>query len=153
MRWLASKSPWRGPMNVASPPSGDPTLNRRRFLRLSLEASGGLLLSFAFPDSALRQSGLSADEPPEDTGGFVPNAWIRIEPTGSITVLWEKSEMGQGVSTALPMIVAEELDVDWEQVRTERAPTIASFSTETGGSSSIRTSYDRLRRAGAMARA
>jgi isoquinoline 1-oxidoreductase beta subunit len=79
--------------------------------------------------------------------------WIRLDETGDVTVLVHKSEMGQGVWTALPMIVAEEMDADWRRVRAERAPTRPEFDTATGGSSSVRESWDALRKAGAAARA
>jgi isoquinoline 1-oxidoreductase subunit beta len=96
-------------------------INRRQFIRLSVEAGGSLLVAFALPAHA-------------QAGPFIPNAWIRLDVTGEVTLLWSKSEMGQGVCTALPMILAEELDIDWQQVRAERAPTKAPYETETGGS-------------------
>jgi len=84
---------------------------------------------------------------------FSPSAWIRVDGNGDVTILSHKSEMGQGVWTALPMIVAEEMDADWRRVRIERAPTRPNFDTATGGSSSVSDSWDPLRRAGAVARA
>jgi len=137
----------------AAPAPAPGALSRRQFLQLSLEASGSLLVSLAFPSSA---AALAADVKETRALGersFVPNQWIRMHPNGEVTVLWEKSEMGQGVCTALPMILAEELDIDWRCVRIEHAPVTESFSTETGGSSSVREQWEPLRHAGAAARA
>jgi isoquinoline 1-oxidoreductase beta subunit len=96
-----------------------------------------------------------------DAGGasFAPDAWIRIEADGIVRVMVDRSEMGQGVSTALPMLVAEELDADWEKVRFEFAPANAayknplSFGQVTGGSTSVMAAWTPLRTGGARARA
>jgi len=82
------------------------------------------------------------------------DAWVRIGKDDSVTLVVGKSEMGQGIYTALPMILAEELDVDWARVKVEQAATNPNwYSHGTGGSSSVRTSYTPLRQAGAAARA
>src|SRR5690606_38539656 len=83
------------------------------------------------------------------------NAWIRIDPDNTITFLVADSEMGQGVMTALSMILAEELDADWSKVRAEHAPVDAEKygRQSTGGSTSVRQGWDGLRGAGARARA
>jgi isoquinoline 1-oxidoreductase beta subunit len=81
------------------------------------------------------------------------DAWVRIGSDGAVTLILAKSEMGQGVMTALPMILAEELEVDWAKVRIEQAPTDPKvYDLGTGGSSSVRTSWLPLRQAGAAAR-
>jgi len=127
-------------------------IDRREFVRLSAAAGGAFLLAVALPRRALGMEDVGAGERPRDDA-FAPNLWLRIDPSGDVTILSHKSEMGQGVWTALPMIVAEELDADWDRVRIERAPTIADFDSATGGSSSVSDSWDTLRKAGAVARA
>jgi isoquinoline 1-oxidoreductase beta subunit len=87
------------------------------------------------------------------------NAWLRIDPDGSIAFLSDRSEMGQGVYTSLPTLLAEELDVAVANIRVEAAPPGAAYVNDllggqvTGGSTSVRDSFDKLRRAGAEARA
>ncbi len=128
-------------------------LVRRCFLKASAVAGGGLVLGFYLPLSGR----LAAAAEPDS---FAPNAFIRIAPDDSITIVVNKSEMGQGVYTALPMLVMEELDGDWSKVRVESAPAApAYYHTQwgpyqgTGGSSSVNSTWDQLRRAGATARA
>ncbi len=126
--------------------------NRRNFLKVSALTGGGLLLGFNVP----AKRAFAADEA---TGTFAPNAFLRITPDGTVTVLSNKSEMGQGIYTGLAMLVAEELDADWNAMRVEPAPAAEIYKhTEwgtqtTGGSSSIRSEYERYRHAGATARA
>ncbi len=80
-------------------------------------------------------------------------SWIKIDQSGKITLSYSKSEMGQGISTALPMILAEELGADWNDVQVEHAPVDKVFGPQgTGGSGSITTLYTPLRQAGAAAR-
>jgi len=123
-------------------------LSRREFIRVSAGVSGGLVLSVMLPGWKA-----VAEGPGQEGGEFVPNAWLRIAPDGTVTVIVAKSEMGQGVRTALPMIVAEELDADWSKVKVEQALAKDEYgSMGTGGSTSVRTSWDRLRKAGASAR-
>jgi isoquinoline 1-oxidoreductase beta subunit len=92
-------------------------------------------------------------------GRFSPNAFLRIAPDETITIVINHSEMGQGIVTALPMLVAEELDADWSRVRTEFAPVDPAYNHTmfgiqmTGGSTSTWTEFERLRTAGATARA
>ena len=133
----------------ASP--NDTELSRRDFVVTSAVAGAGFLLGVRVLE---RRHPLSGEGSPSLAAEpFAPNAWIRLDETGYVTILVHKSEMGQGVWTALPMIVAEEMDADWRRVRVERAPTRPEFDTATGGSSSVRESWDALRRAGAAARA
>lgn len=90
---------------------------------------------------------------------FLPNAFVRIGTDDSVTVIVNHSEMGQGVYTGLPMLVAEELDADWSKVRVEAAPVAPAYNhtlwgmQATGGSTSTWTEWERLRQAGAMVRA
>lgn len=123
-------------------------LSRRSFVVTTAVAGAGLLLGVHVPARRGREPEQSLGSAP-----FAPNAWVRLDESGDVTILVHKSEMGQGVWTALPMIVAEEMDADWRRVRVERAPTRPDLDTATGGSSSVRESYEPLRRAGATARA
>jgi isoquinoline 1-oxidoreductase beta subunit len=113
---------------------------RREFIKLVGASGGALVLGVG----RARGQGPAA---------FRPNAWLRIEPDGRVAIKVGKSEMGQGVRTALPMIVAEELDVPFESVRVEQAQPGPDFrSLGTGGSRSVMTSWAPLRKAGAAAR-
>ncbi len=128
--------------------------SRRRFLQISVAAGGGLLIGFHLPVSARRAHAEAS------TGdAFEPNAFIRIARDDTVTIIVNKSEMGQGVYTALPMLVAEELECDWNRISVESAPAApAYYHTQwgpyqgTGGSSSVISTWDQLREAGAAAR-
>ena len=108
------------------------------------------MISFALPGCNIKQeesvAGISNNE-------FKPNAWLRIAPDNFITIIVPESEMGQGVMTSLPMIIADELDADWQLVSYEQAPVDSVFGFQgTGGSTSIRKGWKTLRQAGAIAR-
>jgi len=126
-------------------------LSRRTFVVSTAVAGAGLLLGVHIPDRRHPFADDTGHSPTAEP--FAPNAWIRLDESGDVTILVHKSEMGQGVWTALPMIVAEEMDADWRRVRAERAPTRPEFDTATGGSSSVSDSWTSLRQAGAAARA
>lgn len=116
--------------------------DRRTFLKVMAAGGGVLMLGVRFGEAA------TGSKP------FQPNVWLRIEPDGTVRVRVGKSEMGQGVRTSLPMIVAEELDVPLASIRIEQASPGPDFkSLGTGGSGSIMRSWDPLRLAGAAARA
>jgi isoquinoline 1-oxidoreductase beta subunit len=127
-------------------------LTRRQFLKMS---GTGLAIAVATTSTGFRL--LSAAEL-EKTGSFRPNVWLEVRPDNTVIVTVNKSEMGQGVYTSLPMIVADELDADWKNVRMEVAPAADAYkdpawgTQSTGGSSSIRHMYEPLRKAGAAAR-
>lgn len=130
-------------------------LSRRAFLKTAAVASGGLVIAFFLP-TAVRKAlaeGAPAGKPP-----VAPNAFIRIAPDDSVTVLVKHSEMGQGVWTSIPMVAAEELGCDWNKVRVEHAPAAPEYAHTafgiqmTGGSTSTWESFAQLRTAGAMAR-
>ncbi len=127
-------------------------LDRRRFLQVGGAAASGLVLGFYVPER-FGPVTVRAASP------FAPNAFLRILPDDTITVLVGKSEMGQGVYTSLPMIVAEELDCDWGRVKVEASPAGPDYydagmgEQTTGGSTSVTNSWDPLRKAGASARA
>lgn len=119
-------------------------MNRRTFLKVSGTAAGGLLLAVY---------GLEHSKGENGSGVFAPNAFLRIDPDGAVTILVPRPEMGQGVRTSLPMVVAEELDCDWSRVKIEQAPLDKKYGDQyVGGSSSIRDSFGPLRKAGAAAR-
>ena len=123
---------------------------RRRFLKTTL-AGGGLTLAFCLP---LGGCGRGGDGEPAGAAPFRPNAWLQIEPDGTTTVFLAEAEMGQGVYTSIPMLVAEELDADWQHIRLQRAPLEPEYGAQrTGGSTSVRDGWDTLRQAGATARA
>jgi isoquinoline 1-oxidoreductase beta subunit len=122
-------------------------LTRRTFLRTSAAAGGSLLLPFHLPRAASRAPLSSAGKT------FAPNAWLEIAPDGAVKIWCGHSEMGQGVFTSLPMIVAEELCCNWRSVKVLQADLDAKYGNQiTGGSGSIRGSYETLRKAGAAAR-
>jgi len=129
-----------------------PTLDRGGFIRLTGGLGAGLGLALYLPDCTTQKAAIA-------TNGFAPNAWVRIAPDETITVFVNKSEMGQGVATGLPTIVADELDAAIEHVRFEFAPADPRYndpffqSMVTGGSTSIRDGWMTLRTAGATARA
>lgn len=122
--------------------------SRRDFLKLSLLAGSSLAIGFRFDD------GFRFDEAYADAATpFQPNGWVRIDPDGTVTLTVGKSEMGQGVRTSLPMILAEELDADWSSIRIEQASPGAQFPRlGTGGSFSVAGLWTPLRKAGATAR-
>jgi isoquinoline 1-oxidoreductase beta subunit len=121
----------------------EPVTTRRDFLRISAVSAGGLVLGVRFARSAHAEA----------AGEFRPNAWVRIDPSGKVTLTVDKSEMGQGVRTSLPMILAEELDVDVDTVELFQATPGPEFQDMgTYGSRSTRTLWMPLRTAGAAAR-
>lgn len=124
-------------------------LSRRQFLKVTGIAGGGLMLAFYMGDEQTAHANVDA------TAGFAPNGFVRIAPDGTVVIYAKNPEIGQGVKTSLPMIVAEELDVDWAQVKVEQAainPAVYGRQVA-GGSRSIPMSWDPLRKAGATARA
>ena len=130
-------------MNSVSTP-----VTRRTLLKTTLKtsATAGAVLAIGFEVPAAKGA-------PEKALVNPLQAWVRIDQTGVVTLVYSKSEMGQGVSTSLPMILADELDVDWKGVRVEHAPVEPAFGGQgTGGSGSVATMWTPLRTAGATAR-
>jgi isoquinoline 1-oxidoreductase beta subunit len=125
-------------------------LARRDFLKVGAAAGGGLLIGFRLPAQGDAAAAAAV---------FSPNAFIRIASDETVTMIIGKSEMGQGVFTSLSMLVAEELEADWSRVRVESAPVDHAYDHPafkmqmTGGSTSVLSSWDQLRKAGATGRA
>jgi isoquinoline 1-oxidoreductase subunit beta len=117
-------------------------LSRREFVAAGVAAGAGLVIGFYLPHRGGSQQEV-----------FSPNVYLRITPDNKVTIVVARSEMGQGVRTALPMILAEELEADWKQIEIEQAGASTLFGDQTtGGSASIRTTWDPMRKAGASAR-
>src|SRR6195256_6847641 len=123
-------------------------VKRRDFLKTGVAGGTALLIVFHLSPGAF------ADQAP-DQEKKPPNpldAWVRITPDNRVTLILGKSEMGQGIMTALPMILAEELYLDWKNVKIEQAPTNPNiYDHGTGGSGSVSGSWLPMRRAGARA--
>jgi isoquinoline 1-oxidoreductase subunit beta len=128
--------------------------SRREFLKITVTAAGGgFLLALGLPARSEVRDGLTTDAP------FMPNAFLRIDRAGKVTFVMPFIEMGQGTYTSIPMLIAEELEVDVDKVAIEHSPADDKIYANpliglqlTGGSTSIRASYVPLRRAGATAR-
>src|SRR3954466_5067009 len=125
---------------------------RRDFLKVSGSVAGGLALG-------LSRSGKHRAEVAAAGGGYAsPNAWVRIGADNAITIMVARSEMGQDVYTSMPILVAEELEVDINKVKVEFAPPAEVYINSllggqlTGGSTSVRDAWEKLRKAGASAR-
>ena len=125
------------------------SVNRREFLKTG--ATGGAALVIGFYLSDVRLADQARDQEKKPPNPF--DAWVHIGKDNRVTLILGKSEMGQGVYTALPMILAEELSLDWRKVKVEQAPTNpAIYDHGTGGSGSVAGSWLPLRRAGSAAR-
>jgi isoquinoline 1-oxidoreductase subunit beta len=124
-------------------------VSRREFLGTSAAAGGALMIGFVLPGGMAHAAAKST---------MLPNSWVVVGSDNSITILCARSEMGQGVFTSMPMLIAEELGVDLARIKVEMAPAGESYINMmiggqlTGGSTSVRDAYERLRVAGAQAR-
>jgi isoquinoline 1-oxidoreductase beta subunit len=129
-----------------------PAVNRRQFIKISGFVGGGLVLGFSMVPGA--QHAVAHDD---GTGAtkFSPNAYVRIAPDGAVILYAKNPDVGQGVKTSLPMIVAEELDADWSKLRVEQSIISEELYGQqfAGGSRSIPLNWEPLRYAGAVARA
>src|SRR5438445_13762471 len=128
-------------------------LSRRQLLKGSAALGAGLILGFRLPGAA------SAQMPGADPGKFAPNQWFSIDRDGQVTIVNSVPEMGQGTSTSMPMIVADELDVDLSKVKVEQAPANPKVygnpvtgAQSYGGSRGIRDHLATWRKAGAAGR-
>ncbi len=146
-------------------PQDLPSESRRTFLKVAVSAAGGLVIGVGSATAAAAATSLG--ETPEagsvvaNPGSpvFSPNAFVRIDPDGTITVTMAYVEMGQGTYTSIPMLIAEELEIELKDVRWEHAPPNDKLYANgalgfqvTGGSTTIRASFNQMRTAGAAAR-
>jgi len=142
-------------MRATIKPENDLRLNRRSFLSVSSAAAGGMLVSLYLEGSAFA---LESSQGPQ-AKVYPPDAFVHVRPDGKIEITVNRLEFGQGVQTALPMILADELDADWSQVIAELAPAADVYKDPVfgiqmvGGSGSIAHSYQQYREVGAKARA
>src|SRR5712672_3388193 len=140
-------------LTLAEQPGSADGISRRNFLRAAAAAGGGLMLS-------LRLASAGRDAAAAGTDGFAPNAFIRIATDGQVVLIMPYVEMGQGTYTSIPMLIAEELEVDLSEVRLEHAPPNEKLYANpllggiqaTGNSNAVRASWQPLRQAGATAR-
>lgn len=147
------------PMRMRPIPS--PAVSRRVFLKSTAAAGAGLTLAIYVDEAAAQASGPGLTAGSAAPGTFAPNAFLRIGKDNTVTVIVKHLEMGQGVYTGLPTLVAEELDAAWSQVRVEGAPADAKLYNNllwgpaqgTGGSTAMANSFEQYRQAGAAARA
>jgi isoquinoline 1-oxidoreductase beta subunit len=129
--------------------------SRRGFLKAGTLATGGLVLGFVLPAGGRLARAADAAKP----AVYAPNAFLRVAPDNTVTVIVNRLEFGQGVHTALPMLIADELDADWRQMRAELAPAADVYKDPvagiqmTGGSGTIAHSFTQYREVGARARA
>ncbi len=125
---------------------------RREFLKKSAAGGTALVIGFYLPSKYEALAAAPTSEP------VTVNAWVRIAPDDTVTIVIDKSEMGQGIVTSLAMLLAEELEFDWKKVKTEFAPAAPVYFNPvfglqgTGGSTSVRASWEPLTKAGATAR-
>src|SRR5579871_5522497 len=135
------------------------SLSRRQFIVTSLTATGGLALGIACPGLGRAATLTTKPWSPEAPATGEINAWIVIEPDDAVIIRYARAEMGQGSFTALPMIIAEELECDWSKVKVEYASANRNArenkvykQMSTGGSRAVRDSRPYLQRAGESAR-
>src|SRR6266403_1730664 len=127
---------------------------RRDFLKTTATIGGGLWISAYVPELAARPD----SNAPASATVFAPNAFLRIAPDDTVTVISNHSEMGQGIYTSLPMLLNEELEADWSKIKVEAAPVDPVYNHTlygvqmTGGSSTTPSEWERFRKMGAMAR-
>lgn len=134
------------------------TINRRSFLKVSTAAGGGMVLGFSIFMSGCKSDEVVKQIIPEiimPDNWVTMSGWIKVGDNGVVTIMSPNPEIGQNVKTSMPMIIAEELDVDWDQVVVEQAPLDAEKYERqvAGGSQSIRQGWDALRKAGATTKA
>src|SRR6516225_1374587 len=128
-------------------------VDRRQFLITASVAAGGLLLKCAVPSTEV-----SAADAPEGAKVVPLNAWLKVGTDDSVTIIVSQAEMGQGISTTLPAVIAEEMGADWSRVRLENSPADPAYRNPrinwqfTGNSESTTSFFDLMREMGASAR-
>src|SRR5436853_1770348 len=149
-----STSPLLTPESSSPLPAKTLRVPRRDFLKTSAAIGGGLCFAAYVPELAARPLKNS----PANDASFAHNAFVRIAPNDSVTIIANHSEMGQGIYTSLPMLLNEELEADWSKIRVEAAPVDAAYNHTvfglqmTGGSTTTPSEWERFRKMGAMAR-
>ena len=127
----------------------NPRLDRRAFLQVSAVAGGGLLIGLYAPDVLAQGRGGG----PGSAASLAPNTYITIHPDNTFTIIAKNPETGQGIKTALPMIIADEFDVDWAQVKIQQADLDPKYGAQIeGGSRAIPSNYQNMRLVGAGGR-
>src|SRR5215469_13774049 len=127
------------PIRTLELSQSDLDLGRRAFLKAGVAAGGGLMLALAFPASARVTTANGKD--------IKISPFVRIAPDGTVTIMAKNPEIGQGIMTSLPMIIADELDVEWKQVRVEQALLDPVYGRQSaGGSRATPDNWDPLRR-------
>jgi isoquinoline 1-oxidoreductase beta subunit len=140
--------------NAAAQGAATGVASRRGFLKAGAAATGGLVLGFFLPTGGRMARAADAKQTV-----YAPNAFLRVAPDNTVTVMVNRLEFGQGVHTSLPMVIADELDADWAQMRAELAPAGDAYKDPafgmqiTGGSGTIAHSFTQYREIGARARA
>src|SRR5499426_3881227 len=133
-------------------------LNRRSFIKISALAGGGMMIAFYTENGLLAQQRGAA--PPVTP--INPNTYIKVHPDNTFTIVAKNPETGQGIRNALPMIIADEFDVDWKQVKVEQGDLDPKYGNDAGipnvrqnegGSTAIPQNYAAMRNVGATARA
>lgn len=130
---------------------------RRQFIKDAALATGGLVIAFSIP--ALGRKRRQLNKETTEGQSVTPNAFLRIGADNTVTVTLSHCELGQGISTSLAMLIAEELDADWQKIKVEDAPAAVIYyhtiygTQRTGGSTSLLSEFDRYRQVGATARA
>src|SRR6202165_6408618 len=135
-------------------PTKTTRIARRDFLKTTAAVGGGLCIAAYVPELAARP----VSNATASATVFAPNAFVRIAPDDTVTVISNHSEMGQGIYTSLPMLLNEKLEADWPKIKVEAAPVDAAYNHTlygvqmTGGSSTTPSEWERFRKMGAMAR-
>jgi isoquinoline 1-oxidoreductase subunit beta len=131
-------------------------VGRRTFLKTSASLGAGLCIAAYVPEFG--GTAAAGELAPVGSGIFAPNAFVRIAPDETVTVIVNHSEMGQGIYTSLPMPLNEELEANWSKIKVEAAPVYAAYNHTiygvqmTGGSTTTPSEWERFRKMGAMAR-
>src|SRR5687767_5066246 len=146
---------------MTATPNNSVNISRRTFIKATALVAGGLVIAFSIPHAKrFLMPGATTDaDKAGDKPLPTPNAFLRIAPDNTITVMLAHSEMGQSIWTTLPMLIAEELDADWSKIKVEHASAAPEYAHTayglqiTGGSSTTWSEFDRYRQAGALTRA